>query len=244
MDLGADLSAEALAEAMPGRPMRTYQALISTEADALAWARAGAPDGAVVVANHQTSPRGRAGTPWRTFPGQGLGFSLILRPELPPHREGWLYTVAASGVADALGEGATIAWPDEVRADGDHAGAVAVRSSAGVTAFEWVVINVLVPEAAPPRAPLLRGIVEAIEARQRSSSEAVLADYLPRCETIGRPLRVRLMGAGHQRVEGRAVDARDDGALVLETAPEKRGGVRPGDVYRIEAEPAAEDSGA
>lgn len=242
MDVGSDLSAEALAEVIPERPVRAYQALISTEADALAWARAGAPDGAVVVANHQSSPRGRAGTPWRTLPGQGLGFSLILRPELPPHREGWLYTVAASGVADALGEGATIAWPDEVRREGARAGAVAVRASAGITAFEWVVVSVLVEEAAPPRGPLLRRAVEAIEARERSSPEAVLADYLPRCETIGHPLRVRLQGAGHQRAEGRAVDVRDDGAIVLQTAPDKRGGVKPDDVYRMEASPAGDSS--
>ncbi|MDQ4130536.1 MAG: hypothetical protein M3133_06040, partial [Actinomycetota bacterium] len=77
---------------MPGRPVRTYPAILSTSADAFAWARAGAPEGALVVADYQAAPRGRAGLPWEVRPGEGLGFSLVLRPELPPEREGWLYT--------------------------------------------------------------------------------------------------------------------------------------------------------
>ena len=89
MELAADLSEEALAEAMPGRPLRRYVALLSTESDALAWARSGAPEGAVVVAEHQSAPRGRAGWPWNVPPGRNLGFSLVLRPQLPDsHRLG------------------------------------------------------------------------------------------------------------------------------------------------------------
>ena len=63
MALGDDLSAEALAAVLPGRPIRAYPALLSTEADALAWARAGAPSGALVAAAYQAAPRCRAGLP-------------------------------------------------------------------------------------------------------------------------------------------------------------------------------------
>src|SRR5919109_1184709 len=115
MDVAADLSADSLAAALPGRAVRTYPALLSTEADALAWARSGAPAGALVVADYQASPRGRAGLEWRVRPGGDLAFSLVLRPDLPAEREGWLYRVAASGLADVAGEEATIQWPDEVR---------------------------------------------------------------------------------------------------------------------------------
>ncbi|HWH34036.1 MAG TPA: hypothetical protein VNT56_01805 [Acidimicrobiales bacterium] len=55
-----DLSAGVLAAALPDRPLRSYPAPLSTEADALAWARAGAPVGAVVVADYQAAPRGRS----------------------------------------------------------------------------------------------------------------------------------------------------------------------------------------
>jgi BirA family biotin operon repressor/biotin-[acetyl-CoA-carboxylase] ligase len=224
-----DLAAAALAEALPGRPVRSYPALLSTEADALAWARAGGPPGAVVVAGYQASPRGRAGLPWVVTQGRGLAFSLILRPELPSEREGWLYVAATCGLADALGGEVTIGWPDELRRGGVRAGAVGASAELGPDGVGWAVLSVLVPEAAPPRAPLLARVAEAVEARLRAPSAAVLGDYLPRCSTIGRRVRARLIPLGPTgvQVEGRAVDALADGALVIETATGRRVAVRP-----------------
>ena len=242
MEQGSDLSPEALGEAMPGRAVRKYTAMLSTESDARAWARAGAPDGALVVADHQSAPRGRAEWPWTVTPGRDLGFSLILRPQLAPEREGWLYTVAASAVADVLGEEATIEWPDEVRVDGARAGVVAVRAAVGVAQFEWAVVNVLLVEAQAPRAPLVARVVEAIEERCRSSSDAVLADYLPRCQTIGRRVRARLTGPARLQVTGQAVSTREDGALVIEREEGERVGVRPQDLNVLEADVSAGDS--
>ncbi|MDQ3931293.1 MAG: hypothetical protein M3252_00415, partial [Actinomycetota bacterium] len=139
MDVGEDLSPDAVAEALPDRPVRSYPAILSTSADALAWARAGAPEGAVVVADYQASPRGRAGLPWQVRPGEGLGFSLVLRPQLPPEREGWLYTVAASGMADVLGPQTRIQWPDEVVRDDERAGAVGVEVELAGQTTSWAV---------------------------------------------------------------------------------------------------------
>ena len=162
MPTATDLSLEALAGALPGRPLRSYPALLSTEADALAWARAGAPAGAVVVSDYQASPRGRAGWPWEVRPGAGLGFSVVLRPNLAARREGWLYTIATSGLADALGDDATIEWPDEVTIAGRRAGAVGVQVEQREHGLAWAVVSVLVVEATPPRGELLARVVEAI----------------------------------------------------------------------------------
>jgi BirA family transcriptional regulator, biotin operon repressor / biotin---[acetyl-CoA-carboxylase] ligase len=229
VELAEDLLPERLAELLPGRAIRSYPALLSTHADALAWGRADAPEGAVVVADYQASPRGRAGLEWRVRPGADLAFSLVLRPRLPLAREGWLYTVAASGLADALGENATIEWPDEVRRAGRRAGAVGVHLELGPRASEWAVVDVIVEDAMPPRAPLLARVVEAIEARYRSPTTGVLADYLRRCDTIGRSVRARLipLGPGGAEVAGRAATALTDGALVLETEGGRRIAVRP-----------------
>lgn len=229
MDVGEDLSSEALSQALPSRPVRTYPALLSTTADALAWARAGAPEGAVVVADYQASPRGRAGRPWEVRPGEGLGFSIVLRPELPPEREGWLYAVAASGMADVFGQEARIRWPDEVVRDGEHLGAVGVEVGLGPGTTEWAVVTALVFGARPARAPLLGRLIEAMEARYHSQAEAVLGDYLPRCETLGRRVRARLipLGPSGPQVVGLAVNCLDDGALVLETDRGSRVAVRP-----------------
>lgn len=229
MELAGDLSAAELAAALPGRAVRGYPALLSTEADALAWARGGAPEGAVVAAEYQASPRGRSGLEWRVRADADLAFSLILRPRLPAEREGWLYTVATSGLADAIGPAATIEWPDEVRVDGERAGAVGVHVELGPDGTDWAVLNVLVVGARPPRAPMLGRVVEAIEERYRSPTVPVLADYLRRAETIGRSVVARLLplGPAAPQVAGRAVSALADGSLVVETADARRVAIPP-----------------
>lgn len=239
MELSDDLAQEAVAAALAERPLRVYPALLSTEADALAWARAGAPDGAVVVAGYQASPRGRAGLEWRLAPDRGLAFSLVLRPRLPAHREGWLYALAVSALADVTQGGATIEWPDEVRVGGMRAGAVAVQTGLGPEGVEWAVLSALVEDARPPRAPLLARVVDALDARRRSPTARVLADYLRRCETIGRRVRARMLplGPGGPEVEGTAVSVLADGALVLETGEGRRLAVRPQSLGLLEDAP-------
>ncbi|MDP8958864.1 MAG: hypothetical protein M3N51_06615 [Actinomycetota bacterium] len=227
--MSGDLTDKALAPLLPGRPLRAFPALLSTEAEALAWARSGAPDGAVVVAGYQASPRGRAGRPWKISEGEGLGFSLILHPDLPPEREGWLYTVAACALAEVLGDDAAIRWPDEVRRDGAWSGGVGVQTHLGLLEVDWAVVNLMVEKAGIPRGSLLAHIVEGIEERSRLDPQEVLRSYLPRLETLGRRVRARLipLGPAGPQVEGTAVDARPDGALVLETESGSRVAVRP-----------------
>lgn len=223
MELTGDLDAEALEELLPGRPLRFYPALLSTESDAQAWARAGAPAGAVVTAEYQASPRGRGGLEWHPEPGRSLAFSIVLRPALPAHREGWLYAVAVSALADACG--GEIDWPDAV----PGVGAVGIHAELGPAGVDWAIASVLLERAPPPRGPLLARVVGAIEARLAEPSGRVLADYLRRCATIGRGVQARLvpMGPSGARVSGVARTVLADGALVLEQEDGRRIAVRP-----------------
>lgn len=233
-----DLSTQALA-ALGARPVRAYPATLSTETMAMAWAREGAAAGSVVVADYQASPRGRGGLPWVVTAGAGLGFTLLLRPDLPPDREGWPYVAALLGLHDVVG--GALVWPDTVTDAGG-----AVRASLGVYVelgpgrTEWVTVNVLVEDARPPRAGLLRDVVAAIEARVEQEPEQVLAAYLPLCTTIGQQRRARLipMGPGGPEVSGQAVGVLADGALVLLTAKGSRVAVPPHNLGLLE-EPAA-----
>ena len=101
-----------------GRPMRGYETVESTNAHAVDWAQAGADEGSVVVANHQTSGRGRHGRGWSDAAGQNLLFSTVLRPPLPADRLGGVMLAASLAVAETAEEAvparARIKWPNDV----------------------------------------------------------------------------------------------------------------------------------
>jgi BirA family biotin operon repressor/biotin-[acetyl-CoA-carboxylase] ligase len=75
------------------------------------------PEGALVVADHQTAGRGRLGRTWDAPPGKALLFSLLLKPP-PERRAPELSLVAGVAVADALermlGLSVQIKWPNDV----------------------------------------------------------------------------------------------------------------------------------
>ncbi|MDP9405634.1 MAG: hypothetical protein M3O86_03390 [Actinomycetota bacterium] len=229
MELATDLAADVLATALPGRAVRTYPAMLSTEADALAWGRAGGPHGAVVVAGYQASPRGRTGLEWRVQAGRGLGFTLLLRPSLSAAREGWPYLAACVGLADLLGDDVEFTWPDGLQHGARRLAAVAVHASLGPGTVDWITVTVLVEDVLPPRAALLADAVTAIERRLDAPADVVLDDYRARCATLGDHVAARLipMGPSGVVVEGEAVDCKDDGSLVIAMAAGRRVAVPP-----------------
>ena len=75
------------------------------------------PEGAIVVAEHQTAGRGRRGRSWEAPAGTALLFSILLRPPATRHTPE-LSLVAGIAVADALertlGLSVQIKWPNDV----------------------------------------------------------------------------------------------------------------------------------
>jgi len=90
----------------------------STNADLLALAAEGAPDGVVLVTDHQTAGRGRLGRSWEAPPGSSLLVSILLRPTLAPeqlHLLSMAVAVAASDACDAVaGIRPRLKWPNDL----------------------------------------------------------------------------------------------------------------------------------
>src|SRR5438309_9723655 len=85
--------------------VRRHAELDSTNRVALDLARAGAPEGVVVVADHQTAGRGRLGRTWMAPPGSSLLTSIVLRPgpSLPAEQAHLVVAAVALSAADAVG---------------------------------------------------------------------------------------------------------------------------------------------
>lgn len=90
----------------------------STNADLLAAAADGAPDGTVLMAEHQTAGRGRRGRTWQAPPGASLLVSVLLRPAIEPDRSAVLTAAVglAARAACASGAGVTpsLKWPNDL----------------------------------------------------------------------------------------------------------------------------------
>ncbi|MBW3537101.1 MAG: hypothetical protein KY395_04930 [Actinobacteria bacterium] len=228
----SDLDADAVAAALPDRPLRVYPAMLSSEAEAIAWARAGGQPGALVLAAYQAAARRRGGWPWEVQPDQGLGFSMIASPRGPA---GSLYLAASVAVAANLPGETTLAWPDEIRTGESLAGAVSVQENLD-SFYPWRVLTVLVAHSPAPRTSLLGDLVGSIEEQSARPPSDVADDYRLNCATLGQRVVARLipLGPAGATIEGTAAAVRDDGSLVIDTEARGRAAVPPEDVGILE----------
>ena len=103
-----DQAALRRALARPGglwRDPEVVESTGSTNADLLARALAGEPEGAVLAAEEQRAGRGRMGRTWTSPPRAALTVSVLLKPAVPPARRGWLPLLAGVAVATAVTRG-------------------------------------------------------------------------------------------------------------------------------------------
>jgi BirA family transcriptional regulator, biotin operon repressor / biotin---[acetyl-CoA-carboxylase] ligase len=105
-----------------GSPGRWFTQVGSTNDEAARWAAEGAPEGAFVVADEQTSGRGRRGRTWASPPGAGLYLSVVFRPVPGAGVADSLLTImagvaAAEGIRRVTGAPVTLKWPNDVIVD-------------------------------------------------------------------------------------------------------------------------------
>ena len=221
-------------------------------------ARAGSPEGLVVVAEHQTAGRGRLVRSWVTPPRAALTFSVLLRPRVADHRWPWLPLLAGVAVVEAI-EGAGgpecgLKWPNDVMYhEAKLAGLLVerVESPSGPAAVLGIGLNVSTSEEELPvpgagslatagwagadRTELLLGILDALGRRLDRWSESgddagLRRDYEARCSTVGRAVRVHLPSG--QEVVGTAVGIARDGSLVVD-GDAGRASLSAGDVIHV-----------
>jgi len=223
-----------------GHPLRSQPVTGSTNDDAMAAAKTGAPHGALFVADEQTRGRGRRGRHWTSPAGDNLLFSVLLRPRLDPGDAQAMTLALGLAVRDVLAHRVDVPvglkWPNDVVAKGRKLAGLLVETQLQGPDLRAMVVGVGVnvrmetlPEGLHDQAtslallggrdlqlePLLVGLLQAIDERSEQYVRSGLQLMLPELfqHDILRDRRVR--------VDDRAGTARGidgDGALLVEDA--------------------------
>lgn len=247
----APLSGAALTDALvrPGGFWRAIEVTAvtgSTNADLLARADGGAPEGSVLVAEAQTAGRGRMGRAWLSPPGAALMFSVLLRPvAVPPGRRGWIPLLAGVAIASAVSAAARLdarlKWPNDILVgDRKLAGILAEQSADAIVVGAGINVSTRRDElpvetatsltleggARTGRPELLHAALGELErwylawaggaSAGDPDASGLRAEYRRRCVTLGRPVRVEFPGGGVAC--GTALDVDAEGRLLLRTA--------------------------
>jgi BirA family biotin operon repressor/biotin-[acetyl-CoA-carboxylase] ligase len=228
----------------------------STNADLLRAAES-TPDGAVLVAEHQTAGRGRLDRAWTSPPRSGLTFSVLVRPGTPRTTWGWLPLLAGVALCDAVaaaGVEAMLKWPNDLLLGTEQGKAAGILVQVtGEAAVIGIGLNVSttgdelpVPTAASlataggevERSALLATILTQLgyqylrwrNARGNAKACGLATDYEQRCATLGQ--NVTVTTADGAALHGLATGIDPDGRLRV-TADGREQVVAAGDVEHI-----------
>jgi BirA family transcriptional regulator, biotin operon repressor / biotin---[acetyl-CoA-carboxylase] ligase len=118
----------------------------STNTDALAAARQGAPHGSVFFTDEQTAGRGRGDHGWQSAAGQGLYVSVILRPSIAVEHMPLIPLAAGLAAAQAVGITAgrevDLRWPNDLLIGDRKTGGILVESKTEGGAPSFAVVGI------------------------------------------------------------------------------------------------------
>ena len=238
----AALSAVLTRESRLWRSVEVVERIGSTNAALVAAAAEDAPEGTVLVAEHQEAGRGRLDRVWTSPPRAGLTVSVLLRPDVPAARRGWLPLLTGVALAEAVGEStgvlASVKWPNDLLARDGRKLAGILAESSGRAVVVGTGLNVTTTAAELPdtgtslaevtggtvdRAPVLLAFLRALERRYLRwvehlgdpVSSGLATDYLRWSSTVGSDVRVEMPDGSVLEGVAEAVDW--DGRLVVRT---------------------------
>ena len=224
--------------------LRYLETVGSTNDIALKWVDEGGQDFSLVVANEQTTGRGRNGRSWQTPPNSALALSLLLLPSNDEMRHIPLFTgLGALALHTALEEAynlkAEIKWPNDILINGKKLAGILVETNWVGDKVQGIVLGMGVnihPNAVPregnlhfpatsledvlgksvERIEILHGILTAlVKWRPLLGSGEMIAAWEKNLAFLGKQVEVR-RGSG-QVIHGKILGLNPDGSLRLDT---------------------------
>lgn len=215
--------------------------LDSTNQFAKELAREGASEGTIVIADSQTSGKGRLGRTWISPPKTGIWLSLILRPKIKPQYAGELTLLSGLCMCEAIhnitGLQTHIKWPNDVVVNGKKVCGILTEMSAEIEMVNHVVIGVGVnvnqknfEEELPyatslniegkttyRRSMIVKEFMDIFEiAYEKYKESESLVEFLPRyenkCITLGKEVKII---EGGKEIIAKAVRVVENGNLIV-----------------------------
>ncbi len=225
-----------------GQQIHYEESVHSTQGIALQLSMDGAPEGTIVIAEEQTSGRGRLNREWHSAKYTGIWMSIILRPNLLPQQAPQLTLIAAVAVVQAIEELTPlipqIKWPNDILINGKKITGILTELQAESDRINSVIIGIgnnVNQESFPPE---LESIASSllIEGGAKVNRAGLIQRLLTKLETlydlylkegfypikllwesyainIGKRITARML---KETIEGKAIGITDDGVLLLE----------------------------
>lgn len=219
---------------LPGEFRVLWRAEVSSTNDELrVLAEQGTGEGLVLIGEEQKAGRGRRGAAWFSPKGDGLAFSVLLRPGGNKGLWHRLSLVAGLAVAEAVekfGVVAEVKWPNDVLVGGKKLAGILVEAGA-----DFVIVGIGInvnagdfPEGLNatsltlecgeevPRSEVLAEVVERLAvyaARIDSGFNDLLDGVRERCALTGKTVALTIAGA---RREGAVKGISEGGELLVE----------------------------
>lgn len=227
-----------------GKTIRYFTSVPTTQNVAHQWAKEGAPEGALVVAEEQTAGKGRLGNQWDSPPGQGIWMSLILRPEISIREASHFTLLTSLAVYQAIQPysrlSVQIKWPNDLLIDGKKVCGILTELKGEEDRIDYLIIGIGVNVNQPAdwasewtkpatslsqvwgkpihRASLLVAILQQLEKYYDLYKQEGFAPVKQAWEQITYLFGKRIIArTPNGKVEGVAACLNDDGALVLKT---------------------------
>jgi BirA family biotin operon repressor/biotin-[acetyl-CoA-carboxylase] ligase len=239
---------------MIGREVVHLESVPSTMDVIDGYARDGAQEGLVVVADYQSAGRGRLKRTWSSESGDSLLCSILLRPPVVPARLGLLPLLLGAAVAETLDSFITeicqVKWPNDVLIGCRKVAGILVQSRIGTEVVDFVNVGIGINITGAPEA-LKEGATSLAEhGRSGVTRDEVLGALLPtlnreyekwvessdhpsltrwrhRAVLIGERVSVRQEG---ESIRGIFRDVDEDGRMLLELTSGERLALASGDL--------------
>ncbi|MBP6672005.1 MAG: biotin--[acetyl-CoA-carboxylase] ligase [Bacteroidetes bacterium] len=254
--LNTELILSALNSRTFGRTVYSFESIDSTNTFARGLDRNSAPHGTVVIADEQTSGRGRLQREWISTKGMNLLLSVILYPEFNIEKTALLPLIGSLAVSDAVdaltGLTTSCKWPNDVLIGHKKFCGMLLESASGSSGIEKIILGIGInvnqsefPEGLLHKATSLRNecgkeidrvslltaVLEELENRYEQlahfPSAQLLNDWKLKALLFGKKITVLESEFSYSAV---AVDIAEDGGLIIQTEDGEKKKILAGDV--------------